>query len=150
MLIDGRMTEGLFTHLMRKLGYGHIVHPTKEQDMFEHWDIQIEGVKYDVKSIKKESRHDNTTNEEIIWVEFQNVRGNPGWLYGKADMIAFEVDKGFLLVPRTSLLERSLELKTDQKGKDFYQQHTRHGRQDIVVKIRKEDIKDLVTNIIYK
>ena len=40
-----------------------------------------------------------------IWVEFKNVRGNPGWLYGGAAIIAFDMPEegGFSIVDRQEL-----------------------------------------------
>ena len=41
-----------------------------------------------------------------IWVELKNVRGNPGWLYGGAKIIAFDMPEegGFSIVDRVDLL----------------------------------------------
>ena len=40
-----------------------------------------------------------------IWVEFKNVRGNDGWLYGGATIIAFDMPEegGFSIVDREEL-----------------------------------------------
>ena len=41
-----------------------------------------------------------------IWVELMNVQGNPGWLYGGAKIIAFDMPEegGFSIVDRVDLL----------------------------------------------
>ena len=37
-------------------------------------------------------------SSEEIWCEFKNVAGDPGWMYGKADIIAFDMPEGVGLV----------------------------------------------------
>ena len=61
-----------------------VINPTEKQDCEEHWDLMINDCKVDVKAIKK-------NNENIHFIEFKNVQGKRGWLYGneKTDM-AFE------------------------------------------------------------
>jgi hypothetical protein len=59
-------------------------------------DVTDKSFKFDVKGIKRDTRHGNL-NTKIVWTESKNVRGNPGWLYGKADYIAFEKTDNLLL-----------------------------------------------------
>lgn len=77
-------------------------------DMKEHFDYFFhyadESKKVEVKAMKKLSRS-GEQQDEWIWVEFKNVRGNEGWLYGKADLIAFEFKEHFLFVKREELVE---------------------------------------------
>ena len=51
---------------------------TKEENMYKHIDLIVEGVKVDVKGMKKVNRSDASINPDIHWIEFQNVRGNKG------------------------------------------------------------------------
>ena len=87
-----------------------------------HIDFWIEGNKtprtaVDVKSRKKVKRADDKFNDEVVWIEFANVQGKRGWLYGDSDIIAFERPEDFLLVNRKLLARlwrkavRSLETK---------------------------------------
>lgn len=91
---------------------GHTcVKSTRYQDMREHWDFLVDGqYKIEVKARKKARRHDSSPNDEWIYVEFRNVIGKEGWLYGKADYFAFERPDGFLIVPRTVLVECAEDL----------------------------------------
>jgi hypothetical protein len=57
--------EGMFSRIFPKT-----FEATREQDMREHWDV---GIRVDVKKIKKTNRQDNNENENIHWVEVQNV-----------------------------------------------------------------------------
>jgi hypothetical protein len=58
----------------------------QKQDMFEHIDIFLtkEDKKYsfDIKAMKKINRYDSSPQDKMIYIEFKNVRGNEGWLYG--------------------------------------------------------------------
>ena len=62
------------------------------------------GVPVDVKAPKRVRRSDPRPSSEFMWVETRNVRGKPGWVHGKADYIAQEVEgRGFLLLDRARL-----------------------------------------------
>ncbi len=86
--------------------HGHkVTKSSRKQDMYEHWDFLIDGEhKIEVKSRKKSRRHDTRMNDNIIYVEFRNVSGHSGWIYGNADFIAFEQPIGFVIVRRTKLV----------------------------------------------
>ena len=45
--------------------------------------------KFDVKGMKRK-RWDNNFQDDIAWVEGTNVRGEPGWVKGKADYIVLK------------------------------------------------------------
>ena len=58
----------------------------------------------DVKAPKRVRRSDPRPSSEIMWVETKNVRGKPGWVHGKADLIAQEIEgRGFLVLSRPAL-----------------------------------------------
>ncbi len=69
-------------------------------DMHDHWDVLI---KYDVKALKRAQRSDSEVNENIHYVELVNVNGAQGWLYGKADYFAFEMESYWCLVAKRKL-----------------------------------------------
>ena len=72
------------------------------QNMHEHWDMEggLKGktLKFDVKGMKKINRRDDSTQDKFTWIEGTNVKGNPGWLKGRADYIVFERNEYWLLV----------------------------------------------------
>jgi hypothetical protein len=124
--------------------------PTKEQDMFEHWDVQGRRrngqlYKYDVKSLKKLNRSDPDYRDDVTWVEGTNVRGDKGWLKGEADYIAFERKSEWLLIPRHILYDWVLDqiAKINTVGKGLYQIYTRDNRLDKITLIRYEDIPEV-------
>ena len=61
----------------------------------------------DIKARKKTRRSDNNAQDDWIWIEFQNVRGNTGWLYGEADCIAFETQDNFVRSDLLTMVELS-------------------------------------------
>lgn len=127
---------------------------TKEEDIFEHWDIEViiddKSVKVDVKALKNEDRYDPYPNENFHWVEIQNVNGDIGWLYGKSDLIAFETNDYFILVGTLKLrkfLEEKLGYKKENISeletvsiRDPYVFYRRKDRKDIVIKVKTVDL----------
>ena len=111
--IVGKLTEKECAKLCKK-----VVEANEDQDKKEHWDIEgeidEERLKIDVKSMKRQNMYDPLPDERFHWVEFQNVRGDIGWLYGKADAFAFEIEDYFILV-RKSALQKFMETKTNGK-----------------------------------
>ena len=101
----GKQAEKAFVQLFESKGH-KVEKSTKEQDMFEHWDFLINDEhKMEIKSRKRANRNDSELKDDWIYLEFLNVIGKPGWLYGKADFIAFQRPEGFLVVKRTDLVE---------------------------------------------
>lgn len=128
----GTMAEQSFVNCLRS--HGHKIDKSRaNQDMFEHWDYLVDGkYRVEVKSRKKAKRSDDSPNDSIIYVEFANVRGDPGWLYGKADFIAFERKEGFLLVNRQKLILLAESLISSQYARrpSLYKRYQRHNRPD--------------------
>jgi len=127
----------------------NVTKATKEQDIYEHWDFKVNNSLVDVKGFKKTSRSDSRYNHSETWVEFKNVRGADGWLKGKADYIAFEHKKCFLIVARKDLLNWCVsKLKNhsfvSSPKEALYRLYQRKGRKDIISIIKTKDfIKDI-------
>jgi len=83
-------------------------------------------------------------------VEFKNVKGDNGWMYGKAEYIAFDMPEvgGFVMV-RTQELARLCEkivepvFVTKQEATRKYYQ--REGRQDVISRLELQDIQRLIS-----
>lgn len=130
-----------------KLDNPIVLLPSKEEDMYEHWDCQINDYKYDVKGRKRLNRHDiNYTND--IHVELVNVRGNLGWIEGKANFIAFEQEDKFLIVNRIALKHLVNEKIKNRLGKGYYERYTRNL--DLVTLVPLEDVMTLPHVILKK
>ena len=84
-----------------------------------------------------------------IWCEFKNVAGNPGWMYGGAAIIAFDMPEegGFSIVDRIELrdyCEENVEDVFVKNKKDAYKKkYTRDGRKDVITKLNLLDLKSL-------
>ena len=118
------------------------------ENINEHWDVKglfkDKLLKFDVKGMKKKNRYDKNFQDDVAWVEGTNVRGNPGWLKGKADYISFERNNYWLIVDRESLLEfvnKKLKENNFEKGKGIYKVYQREGRLDKITMVPFEDIE---------
>ena len=146
----GKEKEREFSQLLLSKFGGEMIKSSKNDDMYNHIDLiwRYRGGEYsfDVKSAKKANRSDNIPNYDINWIELQNVRGNLGWLYGKADYIAFETLYNWLILRRTdiiNLINSKVINKTISKNKEFYTYYQRDGRQDIIVKVPTVDLEKI-------
>tara|TARA_Y100000593_G_scaffold81196_1_gene151847 strand:- start:1609 stop:2064 length:456 start_codon:yes stop_codon:yes gene_type:complete len=114
--------------------YKNVSLPTEEEDCNEHWDLKINEIKIDVKAIKK-------NDENIHFVEFKNVLGKKGWLYGDADGFAFETEDYWIEVKKEDLQEMVHDKCIDKvKGWDFYELATRPGAKDLFTKVKTIDL----------
>lgn len=128
--------------------------PTREQDMFEHWDIEVDGVKFDVKAMKKISRRDSAPTNLFNYIEIKNVHGNKGWAYGDADAFAFETELKWILVKKEDLQK----LVKDKVKKEWvssskeclYKLYRRKGRKDIITMVHNMDLVEISYEIINK
>lgn len=150
-LSDGKLKEKEFVDLVGKPEH-KIIYPTTEQDINEHWDVQIDDVRFDIKGMKKISRSDANVNPDIHWVEIENVHGKPGWLYGMADYISFETDDCWLIVKRDNLINmvesKLMMVITDEP--EVYKMYRRRGRYDVLTMVPTEDLRKIKTKEIKK
>ncbi len=150
-LSEGKIKENEFVELVIKPEH-KILLPTKEEDINEHWDVSIDGTKFDIKALKKVNRSDDEVNPEIHWIEIENVHGKPGWLYGMADYIAFETDKSWLIVKREKLVEwinQNLKIMVTSEPEP-YKMYRRWGRYDVITLVPTEDLRKIKSKEILK
>ncbi len=124
---------------------------SRNEDKNEHWDCEIfkktESYKVDVKAMKRVSRHDSETQDVWLWIELHGVRvDDRGWLYGdKADLIAFELCKSFIIVEREQLI-RLVEELVDFDRKVYtsleakYKVYSRRGRPDRITLVEAKKL----------
>lgn len=105
VLVQANAAEALFGELATRNGW-IAVKASHQEDMREHWDWMIGqrpfAHRVEVKGLKRLSRAGDY-QDKWFWVEFKNTIGRPGWLYGKADLVAAQTTTGFLIVPREPL-----------------------------------------------
>lgn len=129
----------------------NVKHPTKYQDIYEHWDasgilniISNDIYKFDVKSSGKLKYSTDNKIMEEVWVEGTNILGKDGWIKGQADYIVFEREVTWFIVNRKQLLEltnKKLKENNYKTGKGVYLIHTRYGRKDKVTQVPFKDMK---------
>lgn len=154
---QGIQKEEEFGTLLTTQFGGTVKKASREEDMYNHidlyWELNGKTYSYDVKSAKKNSRADNKPNYDINWIELKNVRGNKGWLFGKADYIAFECENDWIICRRTdiiNLIDLSVVDQSISKSKDFYTYYQRDGRKDIIVKVPTDDLRKIARKIFNK
>jgi single-stranded-DNA-specific exonuclease len=103
---SGENAHSRFEEIAKQKGFD-VSQSSKEEDIKDHIDCFIlkdnKKASVDVKAMKKSKRNDKEVNAEWVWIEYVNVMGDKGWLYGKADIIAFEQPEGFIVANRNQL-----------------------------------------------
>jgi hypothetical protein len=109
------------------------------QEELKHIDFHCDiSFKVDVKAVK---------DSKTIWIEFKNVQGKKGWLYGDCTHIAFERPKGFILVKRTdlvtlcdNLVDKSIMVDSAKDSLYKMYSRTKWGRHDLLTTILPKDL----------
>ena len=113
-----------------------------DQDRFEKWDMMDkQGLKYDVKS------HKGIYN----YIEITSETGFKGWIYGKADVIAFQIYETWALVKRVDLLnwvDENIKDRTTSNKRELYKCFQKKDRKDCVVYVKSIDLIRLAYKII--
>ena len=148
----GRVAEVRFERAARDLGL-QVVKAGRKDDVHLHVDfwMQHEEVEgrwgVDVKG--------NNLPDEI-WCEFKNVAGNPGWMYGGAKIIAFDMPEegGFSVVDREDLVsyceENVEDVFVSHKRDSYKKKYTRKDREDVITTLNLLDLKSLETYRVWK
>ncbi|MFS1430435.1 hypothetical protein LMH73_025800 [Vibrio splendidus] len=146
---EGLSSEATFRDLAMKRGFT-VFGATKNQNIYDHIDffLEFKGRRFsvDVKAMKRVQRHSNKRNGDALWIEFQNVIGNKGWIHGKQDFIAFEFEDRFVLVKRHELLGYavasldSFDERVNSPHNALYKLYQRKGRSDLITLIEKDSI----------
>ena len=142
----GQGVEAMFAKLLNERAIEAREADLREQ--FSHVDYVTDFGKIDVKARKRVARKDDDVQDELVWLEFKNVQGKFGWLYGKADWIAFEREDDFVLVKRSdlALMGEKLCAVGDRvsTGKDaLYKGYQRRGRKDLLSIVKMSDVLKL-------
>ena len=138
-----RIMEATFADEAEERGYD-VTKATFYEDTKKHIDFFLEkdGISFsvDVKGRKKASRYNKSYDDVYTWVEFKNINGNPGWLYGGANYIVFEQADKYIFINREQLLAYCLDAVEDSyvsTGKEaIYKYYTRSGREDLLSRIK--------------
>jgi len=158
MIIDSSAELGITGEAVFKKmaeARGMIVTPaTKNENMFNHIDYFLdkpgsEQISVDVKGIKKSNRDGKSLIDEM-WIEFYNVRGDKGWIHGKANLIAQQVnDNIFYIFDREDLLKQVNKLvkwnlpMVKSPRQALYRLYQRWQRQDVITLVKLKDLKPI-------
>lgn len=143
----GRVAEVRFVRSARNKGL-HVTKSSHTEDIHDHIDYWLamssNGNRWGV-----DVKGNNLPDE--IWCEFKNVRGNDGWMYGGATIIAFDMPEegGFAIVDREELAffceeHVSKEVVTD-KQEAYLKRYTRKDREDVITILKLHDLKSLMS-----
>ena len=142
----GRCAEVRFVRAARNKGLS-VTKSNHTEDIHDHIDYWLA-----LSSDKKwgvDVKGNNLPDE--IWCEFKNVNGNPGWMYGGATIIAFDMPEegGFAIVNREELAffcekHVSDEVVTDKRYA-YLKKYTRKDREDVITILKLHDLKNLLS-----
>lgn len=113
-------------------------------------DGNPESVSLSLKNLKSEK------SIKWVWVEIKNMDGQPGWLYGDANFIVFELADSYLFVEKKSLINHvhsnidfSLPL-VQNTWEAKYKLYQRKDKLDQIVQIKVSSLLDLSNNYTWK
>jgi site-specific DNA-methyltransferase (adenine-specific) len=149
----GHKAEDVFARIADQKGW-KVTTASNYANINDHWDVLIEKeaerYRVDVKGMKRLSRSDPDVQDEWIWIELHGVREHDrGWLYdGKAELVAFEKKREFVVVKRDDLIkliEQLVDLKTTVHSAKAarYKIYSRPGRPDRITLIETEKLKPI-------
>lgn len=148
----GQSAESRFASIAGQRGW-KVVEASEDRNIEDHYDYEISknDLRYrvDVKSKKRVSRISESVQDELIWIEFRTVRDTKGWLFGSADLIAFENQDGFKIVERKALVRIinrhvKIHVKVDKPEDALYKVYTRKGRPDEITLIKASDLDSVL------
>jgi len=147
-LDTGKKGEADFEAMCKFLGIECT--PATQEQQFKHIDYIIGGnIKIDVKGLKQAHAYG------YVIVEVKNVQGKGGWCSdeSEADMIAFDMDMFYHIVPKTWLKQfvadkynetGRLPILTGSKMPSYsevlYRLYRRQGRKDLMMVISASDL----------
>lgn len=153
--LNGRLDEDFVMDAVKHTLGGEVERSTKYEDINKHvdfwWYSPRKGrIGIDVKGLNKNKRGDNEYDDSIHWLELQNVKGNDGWLKGKAEYIAFRTNTNIIFVNREKLLNFALEsIKNKEVVYDTPMEcyvpykRLKWGRDDLSLKVLNSDLLKL-------
>lgn len=144
---QGNESARRFVEACRAIGY-ETRKSTREEDIYDHIDYWVKRRNHKNDVVESGVDVKGGNNPECVWVEFKNVLGEKGWMYGEAEFIAFDIPEigGFAVVTRRDLADYA-ELVVEEtfvEKKDAYRKlYQRAGRQDVISLLYLEDLKQI-------
>lgn len=157
-LKDGLKVEEKLINDLKKHNFD-VKRSSEREDIYDHIDIffrknKNEYTSADVKGLKKKNRTDKNIQYETHYIEFINVNGDDGWLYGKSEYIIFEDLKDWIFVERIELMKFIREkIKFEfvfTAGDSLYRLYSRVGRKDLITMVKISDLRIIATFFLKK
>lgn len=155
----GNEAEILFSDLVSQQKGFDIETATQEED-YKHIDFWVtapDGTRFsvDVKARKRIGAGDQKQQDDQIWLELRNVKGDYGWLFSDVDVIAFEFEHAFFMVQRKKLAKWVIENVDANDTVDLAHQalmkvYSRKDRDDKLTLVQSYWIKALATSMLRK
>jgi hypothetical protein len=143
----GNESARRFVDACRAIGY-ETRKSSREEDIYDHIDYWVKRRNHKNDVVESGVDVKGGNHPECVWVEFKNVLGDKGWMYGEAEFIAFDIPEigGFAVVTRRDLADYA-ELVVEEtfvEKKDAYRKlYQRAGRQDVISLLYLEDLKQI-------
>lgn len=126
----------------------YIRDPSRKEDSGKHIDGYAVFGSYDCKALKRNKRTNAEFNLENTWIEFRNVYGTKGWIYGEAKYLAFERPDKFDFVDRQGLMVYlhscgNIDFKNESRKfpEECYKLYNRWNSLDLICKIPYNDVE---------
>lgn len=121
--------------------------PASRSEQFSHVDWVSKFGTFDVKARKRATRASASFNDDWVWLEIDNVRGDRGWLRSDVKYLAFERVSDFVIFRREDVRQMaqalcSYNVVTEAKHAP-YNLYSRAGRKDLLTVIRMGDMLGL-------
>ena len=152
---SGDKAEDKFKSYLQNIKKLKVEKATENENIFLHidywfWKTNNVNSSVDVKTSDRVTKH---LNDNIAWIEIQNVNGKKGWVYGDAEFIVFELVCYWLIVPRKKIVDFIEKYVSDDFVEDkkdaLYKKYTRkrYGRDDIITIVKIQDLMFMSTRI---
>ena len=139
----GASAEEVFKHTAETYYKWDAIKTGFVEDVHDHVDFNMnqEGNpswKVDVNA-RKALKRGMPPQDAWVWIEAVTVKGTLGWLFGEADLIAFERENDFVLVKRVRLLSLVRDTFPNMEPSDLAPEEwpfncwaQRKGRKDVI------------------
>lgn len=144
----GKQFEKELMYIFQRKGY-ETQESNEIEDKYKHIDFHAKGKDgefygVDAKAMKSID-YGSTVQDTFTYVEWLNVRGNKGWLYGEAEVIAFERLTDVILIRRLDLLDFcrgrvDRECYSKDAPSALYKVYNRPTRKDLISLIKLDDL----------
>jgi hypothetical protein len=150
--LKGNAAEQKFQNLANELGWD-VIESTIDSDRYEHIDFVItwgnpQNPHEPAASYSVDVKAQNEL-ADCTWIEIRNTQGEAGWLYGNADLIAFDKGDKFVVVEREVLkdwIEENVAKEYVTEARDAHMKvYSRPDKNDMLTLVKTYHLIGLAT-----